>query len=309
MNIFDKLETWWKEKWNKFKETIGIGDKPTTDPANPDNPTQPSLPAGENLSDEEAQKIIPTLQYMEGCQSSDPNVLRLVKMYGRRITHFGGGNKPNQPKDETYLWKPESDNDGKLVVITPSSTYIKSCTVGSEIKTSLSIGNGWRPHFRFSKSGVNGYGSSPVVTANPSGSAKISTPSKKQSFKVSGSTVVTNPQPDVPVVNSNPRYSPGFVEVPADFLNHGSIKELRYGTFSVAKGQMKPVAGSKTQYTIPMPTDPAWAWNAPGTAFGTKAKFSDGSVFDGYVHDRTGSYPMPLQQKGKTQGRAFWVKM
>lgn len=312
-NFFDSIEEKWKSFWNKIKEKLGLSKPEPTTPTNPDNPTTPNLPVGENLTDEEAQKIIPTLQYMEGCQSSDPNVLRLVKMYGRRITHFGGGNKPNQPKDETYLWKPESDNDGKLVVITPSSTYIKSCSVGGETKTSLSIGNGWRPHFRFSKSGVNGYGSAPVVTANPSGSAKINTPSKKQSFKVSGS-VATNPEQDTPsepvVEYPSPRYAPGTLVIPPEFLKHGKITELRLARVSVANGGLKQVSGRPTTFTVKTPSDPAWQEFANGaSASGSRCKCSDGSMWDGYLHNNTETVPMPIYPMGQTKGHAFWVKV
>ena len=121
---------------------------------------------------------------MEGASKTDPRALELVKMYGSRITHFGGGNKPTDSKNESYLWKPESDSDKKLVVITPASLFVESVMVENETKTTLSIGNGFRPTWRFSKNGGSGYGANPSVSVAPLGTAKISNPSKKQTFKI-----------------------------------------------------------------------------------------------------------------------------
>ncbi len=147
--------------------------------------TSPTLggDAGLGLSDEQAREIISKLQFLDGTDRNHPQVLRLVKMYGSRITHFGGGNESNRAPDENNLWKPDSDNDGNLVVITASSKYAGAVTVEGDSATNLSIGNGWRPHFRFGKPGT-GYGSSPRVVVGGVGSATIGNPGTKQTFKL-----------------------------------------------------------------------------------------------------------------------------
>lgn len=142
--------------------------------------------------------IIDKLKFLDGTNRNNPNVLRLVRMYGDRITHFGGGNEEGRKPDNSFLWKPDSDNNGKLVVITPSNLKAGYVTVGGESQSSLSIGNGWRPHFRFSKPGANGYGSSPRVTVDGAGSATIASPSKKQSFKISYKPHVDGSAPATP---------------------------------------------------------------------------------------------------------------
>lgn len=80
---------------------------------------------------------------------------------------------PTEPKTKTkissplggsgFLWKPESEKDGKLVVLLPSkfSGKIKSLTLTDTKGTTLAtgtysgIGNGEREHFRFPKSGAS----------------------------------------------------------------------------------------------------------------------------------------------------------
>ena len=310
------LEKWWKKIWAdlkaKFKgddeDTVPVPQPPTDDQADP--PDQDDPPSEDGMTDAEADAIIASLQFLDGTPKSDPSVKRLVRMYGRRITHFGGGNK--QPPVESALWKPASDSDGKLVVITPSSKRADFCMVGSEKKTSLSIGNGWRPHFRFSKPGASGYGSKPVVTVGGVGSASIASPSKKQSFKLSGtSTPPADVPTDQPTIEDKPSYAPGKVVIPLEFTRHGAIRELRFQRCSVANGKLKLLHG--LTYQLPLPTDPDFAnWtaeNGGNPAFGCKAKFGDGTVFDGYVHDYRGSYPMPVQKIGHTSGRAFWVQL
>ena len=42
-----------------------------------------------------------------------------------------------------------------------------------------------------------------------------------------------------------------------------------------------------------------------GPMIGTRAKFADGAMYDGFVRDYKGSYPMPIAKSGG----AFWVKM
>lgn len=173
--------------------------KPTTPPVvnptepKPIDPVTPPPADGTGLSDEEAKKIISGLQFLDGTDRNHPQVLRLVKMYGGRITHFGGGNEYNRAPDASNLWKPDSDSDGNLVVITSSTVKAGSVTVGGETVSKMSIGNGWRPHFRFGKPGAGGYGSSPKVVVEGVGSATISNPGTKQTFKLTGAAPVDPP--------------------------------------------------------------------------------------------------------------------
>ncbi len=111
------------------------------------------------------------------------------------------------------------------------------------------------------------------------------------------------PAPAPVVTSDNPSYSPGRVVIPAEFLKHGTMIELRFQHCSVANGMMKKV--SSTVYSLPAPSDPIWTIRQ----IGTKAKFADGAVFDGYVRDYRSSYSMPIQKIGSTSGGAFWVRM
>lgn len=82
---------------------------------------------------------------------ADTPAARVAAMYpGMRL---GGGN--DGAASERSLWKPASDNSGDLVVVLPHSAMgkILSMTVGGETVAPDSIGNGWRPHLRFSKPG------------------------------------------------------------------------------------------------------------------------------------------------------------
>lgn len=84
-----------------------------------------------------------------------------------------------------FLWKPQSESDGKLVILLPSSmnaTTVHSLSVidpknGSVIEAGrfAGIGNGARLHFRFSKSGAS-YpdGSMVLVNFSDGSSARIS---------------------------------------------------------------------------------------------------------------------------------------
>lgn len=114
------------------------------------------------------------------------------------------------------------------------------------------------------------------------------------------------PAPTPPVTASASSYAPGRVVIPAEFLAHGAMTELRFQHCSVANGLM--VKLSSTVYSIAPPTHPVWT-KTTGTAIGTKAKFADGAIYDGYVHDYHVSYSMPVQKLGATSGRAFWVRM
>ena len=94
------------------------------------------------------------------------------------------------PPSETFLWKPESDSDGKLVILLPSSISASSVSIsgpsGSEsVKKggrNGSRGNGQREHYRFSKSGKDMQGPVQVTVALESGGTKnisIAKPSER----------------------------------------------------------------------------------------------------------------------------------
>ncbi len=69
----------------------------------------------------------------------------------------------DQSPSETFLWKPKSDSDGKLVVLLPSSMRGQVVSVavqkdGQTLDTGRFSGdthNGMRPHFRFPKAGAD----------------------------------------------------------------------------------------------------------------------------------------------------------
>jgi hypothetical protein len=122
---------------------------------------------------------------------------------------------------------------------------------------------------------------------------------------------VPPPEPvqTVEVAENNPRYSPGEVEIPAEFLNHGRIIELRYERCSLANGLL--VHKSGYVYSIAPPSDPIWRLTDErgGRGIGTRARFADGTMYDGWVRDYTGSGPMPLVPPDLGRGFAFWVKI
>jgi hypothetical protein len=73
----------------------------------------------------------------------------------------------NDTPSETFLWKPVSDSSGKLVVLLPASLVnVSSITVSgtrSESSSRSAIGNGKRPHYRFSLPGA-AYGKNVRIT-------------------------------------------------------------------------------------------------------------------------------------------------
>ncbi len=124
-------------------------------------------------------------------------------------------------------------------------------------------------------------------------------------------TPAPEPEPDVtppPVVADDPYYSPGEVKVPADFLNHGGITYLRFQHCSIANGLL--VETAPLVYSIPPPEDPIWRKTDEFgcTDIGTEVRFADGTVYDGYVTDYNGEYPMPLLPKDDCHGPAFWER-
>jgi hypothetical protein len=82
-------------------------------------------------------------------------------------TGDGEEDDDNEPASQAFLWKPVSDNFGKLVVILPASfASVNSITVSgarTESSTRSAIGNGQRPHYRFSLPGAS-YGKNIRVT-------------------------------------------------------------------------------------------------------------------------------------------------
>lgn len=90
-----------------------------------------------------------------------------------------GGGDDGAPS-ETFLWKPVSDSDGKLVILLPSSLSATSVSVsGPNFNESVekggrngSRGNGQREHYRFGKSGKDIQGPVTVTVALENGSSK-----------------------------------------------------------------------------------------------------------------------------------------
>lgn len=171
--------------------------------------TSPTLggDAGLGLSDDQAREILSKMKNTDDTDLNHPQALRLVKMYGSRITHFGDGNESNRAPDNSNLWKPQG-NDGNLVVITASEKYAGAVVVEADSTVNLSIGNGWRPHFRFGKPGT-GYGSSPRVTVGGVGTAVIGNPGTKQSFKLTPMTKPTEPVDPPPATGAAADLTPG----------------------------------------------------------------------------------------------------
>ena len=164
--MWERLKVWFR-KWFKNDEV------PAT--------TTPAPEQGGILTEAEAKALIADMQFMEGAQKSDPRAILMVRIYGKRITHFGGGNKPTDKVSNETLWKPLSDTTKRLVVITPHNLRVDSVTVGDETLTNFSVGNGFRPTWRFSKPG-GAYVANTVLTVNPAGKAIIAKPSVRQTF-------------------------------------------------------------------------------------------------------------------------------
>lgn len=140
-----------------------------------------------------------------GEPSDSTPAARVAAMYpGMRL---GGGNYEEKkmpdgtvvrgkakPASERSLWKPDSDNSGDLVVVLPHSAMgvIKSMTVNGETVAPDSIGNGWRPHLRFSKPGASYSGAFTIRTSEgdwtgtaPGGKRTEPIPMKKASGPLS----------------------------------------------------------------------------------------------------------------------------
>jgi hypothetical protein len=72
---------------------------------------------------------------------------------------------PSETPVNTFLWKPTSDNDGKLVVLLPANLDASTVTVNGENPAAYTgRGNGDRQHFRFRNPGAS-YGLNVAVVA------------------------------------------------------------------------------------------------------------------------------------------------
>jgi hypothetical protein len=78
--------------------------------------------------------------------------------------------------DQTFLWKPKSDSNGKLVVIFPASFNgrLSNVAVNGERGTFSSVANGNRSHYRFGKTG-SAYSAPAKITATIDGKTAWST--------------------------------------------------------------------------------------------------------------------------------------
>jgi hypothetical protein len=242
----------------------------------------------------------------------------------------------NGTPNQRGLWKPNSDSrPGEPVMLLPahmSKTGVEKVVVGdSDITDKVRkyptdllpiLGNGLRLHYNVPKVGAN----VPVVVTLSDGSkyrATVVNGTKRQDPLTFEKVKDADPGDDPPIIDepdeedptvthpptNNPRYAPGVVEIPAQFLRHGNFVELRFEKCSLANGLLKPTENPLV-FTLPPPSDEVWRWTdeqgrTPPRCIGTRARFSDGSLYDGFVYDYHGSYPMPIS----TTGRAFWVKM
>ncbi len=242
----------------------------------------------------------------------------------------------NAAPNQRGLWKPDSDSrPGEPVMLLPahmSKTGVAKVTVGGADVTNKVrkyptdllpiLANGLRLHYNVPKVGAN----VPVVVTLSDGSeyrATVVNGTKRQDPLTFEKIKDADPGEDPPIIDdpdeddppvtppvaNNPRYAPGVVEIPAQFLKHGSFVELRFEKCSLANGLLKPTSNPLV-FTLPPPSDEVWRWTdeqgrTPPRCIGTRAKFADGSLYDGFVYDYQGSYPMPIS----TTGRAFWVKM
>ena len=90
-----------------------------------------------------------------------------------------GGGDDGAPS-ETFLWKPVSDSDGKLVILLPTSISASSVSISGPSGNDTvqkggrngSRGNGQREHYRFDKSGKDMQGPVQVTVALENGGTK-----------------------------------------------------------------------------------------------------------------------------------------
>jgi len=139
--------------------------------------------------------------------------------------------------------------------------------------------------------------------------SSVATTEEAEAFVEEDSVLEPEATESTEMVENNPRYTPGEVEIPAEFLRHGAILELRYERCSLANGLL--VHKSGYVYSIAPPSDPIWRLTDErgGKGIGTRARFADGTMYDGWVRDYTDSGPMPLVPPELGRGFAFWVKV
>jgi hypothetical protein len=117
-----------------------------------------------------------------------------------------------------------------------------------------------------------------------------------------------------PPLPQTPMYTAGMVVIPEQFLKHGRMTELRYEKCSLANGLLKHVGGRV--YSLPGPEHEVWRWTdeqgrTPPRCIGTRVKFADGTMYDGWVRDyaTTTHYSMPILTLETAGGNAFWIRM
>ena len=156
-----------------------VNSKPNGGSTNPVKPT-PIVTGTNTFSAAEVEEIWQELKagnkFLDGTDPNHPNVRKMIGMYGRRITHFGGGNAGTV--SESNLWKPNADTSSGSVAVLAHSKRIGTVSFGGEQVSSLSIGNGWRPHVRFSKRG-SAYPVNSTLTAAGVGSIVLPNPGKR----------------------------------------------------------------------------------------------------------------------------------
>jgi hypothetical protein len=88
--------------------------------------------------------------------------------------------KDDGAPSETFLWKPKSESDGKLVILLPTSISARSITIsGPNVNETVNKGgrngkraNGQREHFRFGRGGADMKGPVQVTVQLESGQTK-----------------------------------------------------------------------------------------------------------------------------------------
>ena len=222
---------------------------------------------------------------------------------------------PVDPAARGFLWKPISDSNGRPVVLLPPSWTGKTerdCAIytpaGQRIEAAAftGVGNGDREHYRF-KQRAGEYPANAQVRIDAAGSTWSWTIPNPTARYENLTAIEVDPVDAPPAHKDNPRYDSknGEIEIPAEFLKHGQITELRFQHSSLANGLMKKK--TDTVYSIPKPDHEVWQ-KTEGAAIGTKARFADGTIYDGYVRDYRQSYPMPIKSE-PPHGQAFWIKM
>jgi len=80
--------------------------------------------------------------------------------------------EPVIPDDSSFVWKPESESDGNLVVITPCTRRFVKLTVRGQAGRMTGVGNGNRQHWRFDRPGAS-FGKQVKVTGTEAGGVEV----------------------------------------------------------------------------------------------------------------------------------------